>query len=203
MSSPSCGTTDRAGVRPQGRSPDTLVAVHRRDERAARASACCWRVIAFALATAALAIRAAESPPTPTVTILIGENVFELEVAADPARRERGLMERYELPPDRGMLFVFPDEAPRRFWMKHTRIDLDIVYLDSAGQVVATATMRTEVPQGDRESETHYEDRLPYYPSTGPARFAIEFRSGTLALLRLAPGDRLNLDTARLAALAQ
>jgi uncharacterized membrane protein (UPF0127 family) len=101
------------------------------------------------------------------------------------------------------MLFVFPDEAPRRFWMKNTRVDLDIVFLDRAGRVVSTATMRAVAPRGPLEPEEQYDDRLTLCASAGPARFAIEFCSGTLALLQLAPGDRIALDLPRLAALVR
>jgi len=43
------------------------------------------------------------------------------------------------------------------------------------------------------ETEEQYEDRLKLYPSKGPARFAVEFRSGTLSLLDLKVGDALPL----------
>jgi uncharacterized membrane protein (UPF0127 family) len=149
------------------------------------------------------ALRALEAPPVTLMTALISGQAFELELAVTPEARERGLMERLDLPPDGGMLFAFPDEARRRFWMKNTRLDLDIVYLDSAARVVSTASMCVEPPQAERETDAQYEARLPLYPSTAPARFAIEFRSGTLALLHLAPGDQVCLDLARLAALAR
>jgi uncharacterized membrane protein (UPF0127 family) len=149
------------------------------------------------------ALCAAEAPPVARLAALIGGQAFELELAVTPETRERGLMERFDLPPDRGMVFVFPDEAPRRFWMKNTRVDLDIVYLDGAARVVSTACMRVEPPQAERETEAQYEERLPLYPSAASARLAIEFRGGTLALLRLAPGDLIGLDLSRLAALAR
>ncbi len=156
-----------------------------------------------AATTAGAAAAAGEQAAPASVAVLIRDQVFELELALTPEARERGLMGRADLPPERGMLFVFPDEAPRRFWMKHTRVDLDIVYLDGSGAVVSTATMHTEPPQGERETDTQYEDRLPLYPSGGPARCAIEFRAGTLAALRLTPGDRLDLGLERLAPLAR
>ena len=150
-----------------------------------------------------IALVAQEAPPLPRLTALIAGQAFDLELAVTPETRERGLMERLDLPPDGGMLFAFPDEAPRRFWMKNTRLDLDIVYLDAAARVVSTASMQVEPPQAARETEAQYQERLPLYPSTGPARFAIEFRSGTLALLQLVPGDPIGLDLARLTALAR
>jgi len=159
-----------------------------------------WTVLTLLFAVTA---RPVEAPPPATLATLIKGHLFELELATTPATRERGLMERLDLPPDRGMLFVFPDEAPRRFWMKHTRVDLDIAYLDRSGCVVSVTTMRTEPPQGDRETEDQYEGRLPLYPSSGPATFALEFCSGTLDLLQLAPGERLEVDAERLRALAR
>ena len=151
----------------------------------------------------AWAARPQDAPALPTVTVLIKGYPFTLELALTPQSREHGLMERLAVPPDGGMLFVFPDEIPRRFWMKNTRVDLDIVYLDSAGRVVSTATMRAEAPRGDLESEEQYEARLAAHPSAGPARFALEFCSGTLSLLELVPGDSLTLDLAGLTARAR
>ena len=148
-------------------------------------------------------LRAVEAPPLPRLATLIAGQAFDLELAATPETRERGLMERLDLPPDGGMLFVFPDEAPRRFWMKNTRVDLDIVYLDAAARVVSSTSMHVEPPQSERETDAQYEARLPLYASAAPARFAIEFRSGTLTLLHLASGDPVRLDLARLAALAR
>lgn len=146
---------------------------------------------------------AAEVASPSTVPLLVAGQLFELELAMTPERREHGLMDRGELAADRGMMFVFPDLALRRFWMKNTRIDLDIIYLDDAGRVVSTARMPCEPPRTERETETQYEQRLPLYPSTAPARFAIEFPAGTLSLLDLAPGYRLDLDVERLKAMAR
>ena len=160
----------------------------------------CALLLSLLLAGAAYA---QEAPPLPRLTTLIGGQVFDLELAVTPEARERGLMERLDLPADGGMLFVFPEETVRRFWMKNTRLDLDIVYLDAAAHVVSAVTMRVEPPQAEGESDAQYQERLPLSPSTAPARFAIEFRCGTLALLRLQPGDPIGLDLARLAALVR
>ncbi len=58
-----------------------------------------------------------------------------LEIADDDHERERGLMFRDALPPGTGMLFVWPEAAPRTFWMKNTPIPLDMVFMRD-GQVV-------------------------------------------------------------------
>jgi len=113
----------------------------------------------------------------PVVSMDVGGKTYQLEVAADDASREHGLMERDVLPADHGMIFVFPDEEPRNFWMKHTRFPLDIVFADHAGRVVSVHTMKP------------YD--LSDTPSDGPATFAIELNAGTAATVK--PGDPLTI----------
>jgi len=146
---------------------------------------------------------AAATAPLPVEYVTIKGEMFALEVAANDEARAHGLMERPEVAPDAGMLFVFPSEEMQTFWMAHTLAELDIVFLDRAGRVTALHTMRPEAPQGEAETEWHYHQRLKRYSSNTPARFAIEFKAGTLSLLKLDVGDALPLDVERLARLAR
>jgi len=41
------------------------------------------------------------------------------------------------------MLFIYPDSGPRQFWMKNTRISLDILYFDKDKRLLNIA-QRTE-----------------------------------------------------------
>ena len=59
-----------------------------------------------------------------------------VEIADTESERREGLMYRRNLEIDKGMLFVFPDEAPRSFWMKNTYVPLDTVLIDSEGRVL-------------------------------------------------------------------
>ena len=93
---------------------------------------------------------------------------FAVELAIDEPARQRGLMHRESLPEQQGMLFVFPDEQPRAFWMKNTLIPLDIIYADREGHVVHVLR---DVPPCKSAS-------CPSYPSRAPAKFTLELNAG-------------------------
>ena len=104
---------------------------------------------------------------------------FYVEIAADDESRAMGLMFRDEMPEDRGMLFLFRREAPRSFWMRNTRIPLDIIYLDRDLRVVSIA----------ENARPCRRDPCPSYPSGGPAQFVLELNGGKAAELGLRAGD--------------
>jgi uncharacterized membrane protein (UPF0127 family) len=115
----------------------------------------------------------------PTTQMTIGGHAFTIEIADDDKEREIGLMKRDSIPQDHGMLFIFSDESPRVFWMKNTRIDLDIFYIRENGELDSARTMRA------------YD--LTGCPSKGPAKYAIELNAGWIDKLNLKPGDKLAL----------
>ena len=108
---------------------------------------------------------------------------FDVEIAADPAARARGLMYREHLMPGHGMLFVFPDSEPRAFWMKNTKISLDMLFFDAERKLVS---VQREVPPCEA-------DPCPTYPSDGPARFVLELNGGASDSLELESGDELRI----------
>ena len=161
-----------------------------------------------ALTTIALWERGCGGPGLPSgkVRVKIAGETFALELAADPASRETGLMNRTDIPKDGGMLFVFPEREIKvqSFWMKNCPIDIDIVYLDSHGFVTATHRMKA-LPRLPDETEEDYETRagMNSYPSGFPAQFAIELKSGSLDRLKVKTEDHIDLDLDRLKALAR
>jgi uncharacterized membrane protein (UPF0127 family) len=108
---------------------------------------------------------------------------FTVELAETREKQALGLMFRDSLPPDHGMLFIFPGEARRSFWMKNTRIPLDILYFNSKLELISMA-------QDARPCRTR---SCPGYPSEGPAQYVLELNSGKAAELGVQPGDLLGL----------
>lgn len=135
--------------------------------------------------------------------VTIDGETFTLELAADGAKRERGLSGRETIPADGGMLFVFPLPRVQRFWMKDCLAPIDIIYLDAAGRVVATYHMPVEPPKGEDENQGAYEGRLPGYSSRFPSQYVIELAGGTLEGLEVSEGDKIDLDLDRLRKLAK
>lgn len=112
---------------------------------------------------------------------------FVVEVADDDAERQRGLMFRDELPADHGMIFVHDSEEPQAYWMKNTKIPLDILYFDHARKLVSA---QRDVPP------CSLGDRCPPFASDGPALYVLELNAGTAEKLGLQPGDRLRFGPA-------
>ncbi len=109
---------------------------------------------------------------------------FTVELAETSEKQALGLMFREELPDDHGMLFIFPSEGRRAFWMKNTRIPLDIFYFDAELKLVSVSE---NTPPCRVRS-------CPAYPSEGPAKYVLELNAGKAAELGVKQGDVLELD---------
>lgn len=139
------------------------------------------KLVILSLAMLALTACSADEPH-----VLVKGERFLVEIADDDASRSQGLMFRDELARNRGMLFIFPDQRLRAFWMRNTRIPLDIIYLDRDLKVVSISA---NTPPCRAAS-----NRCPSYPSAGPAQYVLEINAGLAAELGLEPGDRIEAD---------
>lgn len=110
---------------------------------------------------------------------IIGRTRIQVEVARTPAEWQKGLMHRKRLPPDRGMLFIFQEEAVRFFWMKDTPIPLDVAFLDSSGKILAIKTMKPF--------------SLEAVSSEKACRYALEVNAGFFKKIKARPGERIRL----------
>jgi uncharacterized membrane protein (UPF0127 family) len=122
---------------------------------------------------------AGTSAPAGTITVTLGSQPITLEIANTPDAREQGLMFRDTMPADHGMIFIFADERPLSFWMKNTRLKLDLLYLDAQGKVLDILTL--------------YPHDLTGVPSSAPAQYAIELNTGTAERVGLKVGDTIKL----------
>ena len=62
---------------------------------------------------------------------------LDIELAESDYEQQTGLMHRPSMEMTQGMLFIYEDERPRpSFYMKNTQIALDLIYINSAMQVV-------------------------------------------------------------------
>ena len=117
-------------------------------------------------------------------SVELGGKSFSVEIADTREKQALGLMFRDEMPADQGMLFIFPNEAPRSFWMKNTRIPLDIMYFDKDLNMVSISA----------DTQPCRVSRCPSYPSVAPAKYVLELNAGTALVLGVGLGDQLILD---------
>lgn len=108
---------------------------------------------------------------------------FELEVARTPQQQATGLMYRTSLANNRGMLFAFESPRPIRFWMKNTRIPLDMIFLrDGTVQAIAAS-----VPPCTTQT-------CPSYGPNSAVNQVIELQGGLAAKLGLKVGDQVKIN---------
>lgn len=137
------------------------------------------RTLALAL-FAACSLSACASARGPWVEL--GGQRYAIEIADDDAERARGLMYRDAMDPNRGMLFIHEVEEPQAYWMKNTKIPLDILYFDDGRKLVS---QQRDIPP------CSLGDGCPSYPSNVPARYVLELNAGEAARLKLQDGAQI------------
>lgn len=98
------------------------------------------------------------------VEMLLGEQIFIMQVADTDEERQAGLMFRKSLEPNEGMIFIFGEEEWQSFWMKNTFVPLDVAYVDEDGRVLNIEPMAAHDLRGS--------------DSAGPAKYVIELPLG-------------------------
>jgi uncharacterized membrane protein (UPF0127 family) len=135
--------------------------------------------LACAVAAAPVFAQPADGKPQtlPITRIKVGGHPVDAEVAATPPERQLGLMYRFNLPSDRGMLFVFPRPEPLSFWMRNTFVPLSIAFIDADGRILNIEDMAPRDETG--------------VPSRGAALYALEMRKGWFADRGVVAGARV------------
>ena len=143
-----------------------------------------WLVAAvFTMMTSPVAALTAPACSTDKAIFLGGTGPVSVtvEIADDPDERAKGLMFRRVLAPDAGMLFIYEQPQPVSFWMRNTLIPLDMIFIDSRGEV------RHVHPNARPLDETSIPGAMVGDPA--PARLMVlEVAGGEAARLGIRPG---------------
>jgi uncharacterized membrane protein (UPF0127 family) len=104
---------------------------------------------------------------------------IDIEIADTDFDIQTGLMYRDSMENNQGMLFVFENDEERFFYMKNTKIPLDLVYINSNKKVVSF----------QKNTKPFDESSLP---SDAPAKYVLEINAGLVDLLSISVGDSLS-----------
>jgi uncharacterized membrane protein (UPF0127 family) len=134
------------------------------------------------------ALGAGEALAAPAAASLIrvqtpSGTVIHAEVADTPQKRSTGLMYRDHLEKDHGMLFFFDQAQEWTFWMKNTKIALDLIWMDAKKRVIH---IERSVPICTRT-----DDSCPQYRPNEGAMFVLEIAAGTVDGLKIEKGSKL------------
>ncbi|TBN04726.1 DUF192 domain-containing protein [Hyunsoonleella flava] len=103
---------------------------------------------------------------------------LDIEIAETDFDIQTGLMYRDSMKNTQGMLFIFEDERERFFYMKNTRIPLDIIYINANKAIVSF----------QKNAKPFDESSLP---SGGPAKYVLEVNSGLVDEWHLEVADSI------------
>jgi uncharacterized membrane protein (UPF0127 family) len=133
---------------------------------------------------------AGESAPLKTVAdwfaIKVGDRTVQMQLAIYEPEMEYGLMQRRELQPDQGMLFVYRTPTTMNFWMRNTPLPLDIGFFGRDGVLQEIYPM-------------YPFDETPVRSRSAALQFALEMNQGWFRANGIKPGARLDLAAVRAA----
>ena len=112
-----------------------------------------------------------------------GTEIVNVDIAVARSQEEinLGLMHRKKMPDHAGMLFLMPVEKVQNFWMRNTYIPLDIIYINSAKEIVHIA--QNTKPLSDDPITSIY-----------PAVYVLEVNAGFANAYELKKGQKANFN---------
>ena len=120
-----------------------------------------------------------------TKRLSLGKQTLTVELAETEEQTAQGLMFRKELKEGTGMLFIFPSEELRSFWMKNTFVPLSIGFFNAKKELIDIQDMTPAAS----EMQTNF----PSYQSKGPAQYALEVPKGWFAKHKIKLRDKFRL----------
>jgi len=116
-------------------------------------------------------------------SVTINGEILEVEISDEPDEKSRGLMFRESLSRDTGMLFLFDKEGFYSFWMMNVNFNLDIIWINSNGNVVHI----------ERDLPSCFMS-CPTYAPRESARYVLELNSGVANELGLLVGSFVGIN---------
>ena len=113
-----------------------------------------------------------------TKQLVLGGEVYSIEIARSAEQRNRGLMFRDLMEERDGMLFMYPRSGYHRIWMKNTLITLTVIWIDESSQIIDIKILPPCVY-----------DPCPIYGVSKPSKYILEL-SGENHFLE--PGLRID-----------
>lgn len=133
--------------------------------------------------------RYAESTlPEVIVTIDSGSVSLFVEVAETRAQQRCGLMHRFSMPENQGMLFVYTSDDDGGFWNRNTEIPLQLAWIAADGTILEL----TDMAAADRSSPDY---PITYRPDQ-PYRYVIEANQGWFSNQGIEVGNTIDLSEA-------
>jgi uncharacterized membrane protein (UPF0127 family) len=111
----------------------------------------------------------------------VGAYSVKVEVARTEKERARGLMYRYRMAENQGMLFIFEKPGNHSFYMKNTFIPLSIAFISKEFRIVKITDMKP------LDEKTHHS-------SSVPVLYALEMNQGWFQKRRIGAGTKVNLE---------
>ena len=123
------------------------------------------------------------TPPMPKVYLSTpqGDIAVTVEIAATPAKIERGLMFREHLPPNDGMLFLMKEERSWSFWMRNTLIPLDMIFI--AKDLTIAGIVEDAEPRTETLRQVH-----------APSLYVLEVNGGYCAAHKVTAGAKVRFE---------
>lgn len=101
---------------------------------------------------------------------------FDIEIADTDYDTQTGLMYRNTMANKQAMLFVFEDESERFFYMKNTKIPLDLIYISAEKKIVSFQKNASPMDESS-------------LPSNAPAKYVLEINAGLVDSFGFVVGD--------------
>ena len=116
-------------------------------------------------------------------TLALNNAKLSVKMAYSPSEQARGLMNITSLPENEGMLFCYPNEKPRTFWMKSTEIPLSIAFFNKDKEITEIKHLKPYDESG--------------VTSNNPAKWALEVNKGWFEKNNIKIGDKFDIIDAR------